>query len=97
LAEYRGAGLPDWLLNQHEPDIRMHNSKGQSVYSDGISLFFKAYQSKVAEWYNQVMPIISQNEIQWWPNYNDATMQRNRVFSWLAHQAIITKKYTVGL
>ncbi|MGE0079051.1 MAG: beta-galactosidase [Bacteroidales bacterium] len=88
LAEYRGAGLPDWFLSQHEPDIRMHNSKGQTVYSDGISLFFQAYQNKVAEWYNQVMPIISQNEIS---NGGSIIMMQlcNEigVFSWLAHQA----------
>jgi len=88
LAEYRGAGLPDWFLNQHEPDIRMHNSKGQSVYSDGISLFFKAYQSKVAEWYNQVMPIISQNEIAaGGPIIMMQLCNEIGVFSWLAHQA----------
>jgi len=88
LAEYRGAGLPDWFLNRHEPDIRMHNSKGQTVYSDGISLFFPAYQTKVAEWYNQVMPVIKQNEISaGGPIIMMQLCNEIGVFSWLAHQA----------
>jgi len=88
LAETRGAGLPDWFLEQHADEVKMHNRKGDIVASDGVSLFHPVYQEKVAAWYDQIMPIISKREIS---NGGPVIMMQvcNEigVFSWLAHQA----------
>jgi len=88
LAEYRGAGLPDWLLKKYGNALKMHNSKGEAVLSDGISLFNPIFLSRVEQWYNQVMPIISKKQIH---NNGPIIMMQvcNEigVFSWLAHQA----------
>ena len=59
LAEFRGAGLPDWFLSQHGEICKMRNSRGEIVQSDGVSLFNPVYLEKVALWYDQVMPLIS--------------------------------------
>ncbi len=31
LAEYRGAGLPDWFMDQYGTEVKMRNSKGEIV------------------------------------------------------------------
>jgi beta-galactosidase len=88
LAEYRGAGLPDWFLDKYVPDVKMHNSKGEPVSSDGVSLFHPLYLQKVQHWYNQIMPLISAHE--YGKDGNVILMQicnEIGVFSWLAHQA----------
>ncbi|NVO09748.1 MAG: beta-galactosidase [Bacteroidales bacterium] len=88
LAEYRGAGLPDWFMNQYYNAVKMHNSKGGIVASDGVSLFNKIYLEKVALWYDRIMPFISKHQIS---NGGPIIMMQicNEigVFSWLAHQA----------
>lgn len=88
LAEYRGAGLPDWFLEKFVPEVKMHNSHGDTVGSDGVSLFHPAYLEKVEKWYDQIMPFIAEREIS--KGGSVILMQicnEIGVFSWLAHQA----------
>lgn len=88
LAEYRGAGLPDWFLEKYIPEVKMHNSKGEPVNSDGVSLFHPAYLEKVQLWYNQIMPLISANEYSKdGPVILMQICNEIGVFSWLSHQA----------
>ncbi len=88
LAEYRGAGLPDWFLQKYGSAIRMHNSKGVPVLSDGVSLFNPIFLSRVEQWYNHIMPIINQNQIHnGGPIIMMQVCNEIGVFSWLAHQA----------
>lgn len=88
LAEYRGAGLPDWFLEKYVPEVKMHNSKGESVNSDGVSLFNPIYLEKVMAWYKQIMPLIAAHE---YPKGGPVILMQvcNEigVFSWLSHQA----------
>ena len=88
LAEYRGAGLPDWFMDQYSDEVKMRNSKGGIVASDGVSLFNEKYLEKVTLWYNQIMPFISEHQLS---NGGPIIMMQicNEigVFSWLAHQA----------
>lgn len=88
LAEYRGAGLPNWLLEKYGSSIRMRNSKNEPVKSDGVTLFNPLFLSKVEQWYNHVMPIINQRQIQnGGPIIMMQVCNEIGVFSWLAHQA----------
>jgi beta-galactosidase len=88
LAEYRGAGLPDWFMEQHSPDVKMHNSKGEVVASDGVSLFYPQYLEKVALWYDNIMPLISSYQISaGGPIIMMQICNEIGVFSWLAKQA----------
>lgn len=88
LAEFRGAGLPDWFMDKHGDEVKMRNSKGEAVPSDGVSLFNEIYLEKVTKWYDHIMPLISKHEIS-----NDGPIIMMQicneigVFSWLAHQA----------
>jgi beta-galactosidase len=88
LAEYRGAGLPDWFMDQYGTEVKMRNSKGGIVASDGVSLFNEKYLEKVTLWYDQIMPFISERQLS---NGGPIIMMQicNEigVFSWLAHQA----------
>jgi beta-galactosidase len=88
LAEYRGAGLPDWFMDQYSAEVKMRNSKGGIVASDGVSLFNEKYLEKVTLWYDQIMPFISERQLS---NGGPIVMMQicNEigVFSWLAHQA----------
>lgn len=88
LAEYRGAGLPDWFVEQYIPALKMHNSKGDAVNSDGVSLFHPVYLEKVQAWYKQIMPLIAAHE---YPKSGPVILMQicNEigVFSWLSHQA----------
>ncbi|MHC1704394.1 MAG: beta-galactosidase [Tenuifilaceae bacterium] len=87
LAEYRGAGLPDWFLEQFGPEVKMHNSKGEIVQSDGVGLFHPKYLEKVALWYDKVMPLISKYQISAdGPIIMMQICNEIGVFSWLAHQ-----------
>jgi Beta-galactosidase len=63
LAEFRGAGLPDWFLDQYGDEVSMRNSDGEKVQSDGVSLFNNNYLEKVTLWYDRIMPFISEREI----------------------------------
>ncbi len=88
LAEYRGAGLPDWFLEKYVPEVKMHNSKGDVVASDGVSLFHPTYLEKVEKWYDQIMPFISERELsKGGPVILMQICNEIGVFSWLAHQA----------
>jgi len=87
LAETRGAGLPDWFLEKYDDDVKMRNSKGEKVASDGVSLFNPIYLEKVALWYDHIMPFIDKHQLS---NGGNIIMMQicNEigVFSWLAHQ-----------
>ena len=88
LAETRGAGLPDWFLDQYREEVKMRNSKGGIVPSDGVSLFHPKYLEKVTRWYDQVMPFISEREISaGGPIIMMQICNEIGLFSWLAHQA----------
>lgn len=88
LAEFRGAGLPDWFLEKLGEDVRMHNSKGEPVPGDGVSLFHPEYLEKVARWYDQIMPLISKNGFHsGGPIIMMQVCNEIGLFSWLAHQA----------
>ena len=88
LAEFRGAGLPDWFLERYGDDVRMHTRRGVRVISDGVSLFNKDYLDKVRLWYDRVMPIIRNHELQrGGPVIMMQVCNEIGVFSWLARQA----------
>ena len=88
LAETRGAGLPDWFLDQYREEVKMRNSKGGIVPSDGVSLFHPKYLEKVTRWYDRVMPFISEREISaGGPIIMMQICNEIGLFSWLAHQA----------
>jgi beta-galactosidase len=88
LAEFRGAGLPDWFLNQYGNEVSMRNSKGEKVQSDGVSLFNIKYLEKVALWYDRIMPFIREREISaGGPVIMMQICNEIGVFSWLAKQA----------
>lgn len=88
LAEWRGAGLPFWLLDQHGNELKMRNSKGEIVQSDGVNLFHPVFLEKVTCWYDKIMPLIASNQSS---NGGPVIMMQvcNEigVFAWLAHQA----------
>jgi beta-galactosidase len=88
LAETRGAGLPDWFLEEAGAAVKMHNRKGALVASDGVSLFNINYLKYVELWYNQIIPLIGASEL---PAGGPVIMvqicNEIGVFSWLAHQA----------
>lgn len=88
LAETRGAGLPDWFLAKYDDEVKMRNSKGEKVPSDGVSLFNKIYLEKVTLWYDKIMPFISERQISvGGPIIMMQICNEIGVFSWLAHQA----------
>lgn len=88
LAETRGAGLPDWFLAEHGDEVRMRNSRGEKVQSDGANLFHPVFLEKVSLWYDQIMPFISGYEIATGgPVILMQVCNEIGVFSWLAHQA----------
>ena len=87
LAETRGAGLPDWFLAKYDDEVKMHNSKGEKVPSDGVSLFNPVYLEKVALWYDKIMPFISERQLSaGGPVIMMQICNEIGVFSWLAHQ-----------
>ena len=87
LAETRGAGLPGWFLQKHGREVKMRNSRGEEVASDGVNLFHPVYLEKVGRWYDRIMPFIRDHEME---NGGPVIMMQicNEigVFSWLAHQ-----------
>jgi beta-galactosidase len=88
LAEFRGAGLPDWFLEKYGETARMRTRHGVRVMSDGVSLFNKDYLERVSAWYDQVMPLISRNELHaGGPVIMMQVCNEIGVFSWLARQA----------
>lgn len=88
LAETRGAGLPDWFLDRYGDAVKMRNSKGEVVASDGVSLFHPIYQEKVTLWYDRIMPFIRDRELSaGGPVIMMQVCNEIGVFPWLAHQA----------
>ena len=88
LAEFRGAGLPDWFLDQYGDEVKMRNRKGELFPSDGVSLFNPKYLEKVTLWYDNVMPIIREHEISsGGPVIMMQICNEIGLFSWLAKQA----------
>lgn len=88
LAEFRGAGLPDWFLNRYGEEVRMRTRRGTKVISDGVSLFNEDYLNKVRMWYDKVMPVIAEHELQaGGPVIMMQVCNEIGVFSWLARQA----------
>ncbi len=88
LAEFRGAGLPDWFLERYGDEVKMHNSRGEKVMSDGVTLFNRHYLEKVTLWYDHIMPFISRHEISsGGPVIMMQICNEIGVFSWLARQA----------
>lgn len=88
LAEFRGAGLPDWFVEKYASQVKMRTRKGDIVPSDGVNLFHPIFIEKVGLWFDQIMPLIAEREIS---NGGPLIMMQicNEigVFSWLAHQA----------
>ncbi len=88
LAEFRGAGLPDWFLEKYGSMVKMRNSRGEIVPSDGVSLFHDIYLEKVRLWYDRIMPFIAERQL---ANGGPVIMMQicNEigVFTWLANQA----------
>lgn len=88
LAEFRGAGLPDWFVEQYAGQVRMRNSLNELVSSDGVNLFHPTYLKYVERWYDQIIPFIARHQAS---NGGPVIMMQlcNEigVFSWLAHQA----------
>lgn len=88
LAEFRGAGLPDWFMEKHREEVKMRNSKGEIFPSDGVSLFKPVYLEKVSLWYDQIMPLIGQyQQSAGGPIIMMQICNEIGVFPWLAHQA----------
>lgn len=88
LAEFRGAGLPDWFVEKFADQVKMRNRNGGIVQSDGVNLFHPIFLEKVSFWYDQIMPLIGQREIsKGGPVIMMQICNEIGVFSWLAHQA----------
>lgn len=88
LAEFRGAGLPEWFVEKYGDEVKMRNRKGDIVMSDGVNLFHEIYIEKVALWYDQIMPFIAKRQVSAdGPVIMMQICNEIGVFSWLAHQA----------
>jgi beta-galactosidase len=88
LAEFRGAGLPDWFIEKYGEEVRMRTRSGSRVMSDGVSLYNEKYIEKVGLWYDRIMPLIRRNEASsGGPVIMMQICNEIGVFSWLAHQA----------
>ena len=88
LAEFRGAGLPDWLLKEYGNEFYMRTRDGRSVASDGVNLFDERYLHHVSLWYDKIMPIIREHQASsGGPIVMMQLCNEIGVFSWLAHQA----------
>lgn len=88
LAEFRGAGLPDWFLEKYGTEAGMRNRKGGKVFSEGVSLFNENFLEKAALWYDRIMPLISRYEItNGGPVIMVQVCNEIGVFPWLARQA----------
>lgn len=88
LAEFRGAGLPDWFMDRYGNEVKMRTRNGEVVASDGVNLFSKAFRDKTAKWYAEIMPLIAENQVsKGGPVIMMQVCNEIGVFSWLAHQA----------
>jgi len=102
LAEFRGAGLPDWFLDRYAEEVKMRNSKGAIVPSDGVSLFNGIYLEKVSKWYDKIMPFIAEREVAaGGPIIMMQICNEIGVFTWLANQGdyspIVREKFIAFL
>ena len=87
LAEFRGAGLPDWFMDRYRDLVKMRNREGDIIPGDGVSLFNPIYLEKVALWYDKIMPFISERQISvGGPVIMMQICNEIGVFSWLAKQ-----------
>ena len=88
LAEFRGAGLPDWFMEKYRDEAKMRNREAEIFPSDGVSLFNQIYLEKTGLWYDRIMPFISKREAgSGGPIIMMQICNEIGVFSWLAHQA----------
>lgn len=88
LAEFRGAGLPDWFMDQYRDQVRMRSRNGAIVPGDGVSLFNKVYLEKVTRWYDRIMPFIAARQRSaGGPVIMMQICNEIGVFSWLSRQA----------
>jgi beta-galactosidase len=88
LAEFRGAGLPDWFLEQHGEECRMRDRAGRMVASEGVSLFREVYLEKVTAWYDRIMPFIAERQLSaGGPVMMMQVCNEIGLFTWLAKQA----------
>jgi len=87
LAEFRGAGLPDWFLSRYGDQVYMRNSKDEKVVSEGVSLFNDRYLEKVSIWYDRIMPLIASSQASsGGPVIMMQVCNEIGVFTWLARQ-----------
>lgn len=94
LAEFRGAGLPEWFLEKYSDEVKMHDSRGNVVSSDGVTLINNIFLQKVSLWYDQILPFLFQYQIsEGGPVIMMQICNEVGVFSWLAHQA----DYSMGV
>lgn len=88
LAEFRGAGLPDWFLDRYRNEVKMRNREGELFTSEGVSLFNRTYLEKVTLWYDQIMPFLGERQISaGGPIILMQICNEIGLFSWLAKQA----------
>jgi beta-galactosidase len=75
-------------MDKYASEVKMRNSKGGIVPSDGVSLFNKTYLEKVSLWYDKIMPFISKRQASaGGPVIMMQICNEIGVFSWLARQA----------
>jgi len=87
LAEFRGAGIPDWFMDKYRDEVRMRNRKGEKVQSEGVSLFNSKYLEKVALWFDKIIPFLREREINaGGPVIMMQLCNEIGLFSWLAKQ-----------
>ncbi|MBI9020905.1 MAG: beta-galactosidase [Verrucomicrobia bacterium] len=88
LAEYRGAGVPQWFLDTHSDDCFCRTREGVSVPGDAVSFMHPTYLAAATKWYDQVMPLIADRHIsKGGPIIMMQVCNEVGVFSWLAHRA----------
>lgn len=88
LAEYRGASLPDWFMDQYREKAKYQKQQRQKYSRAMLSLFNQKYLEKVTLWYDHIMPFISKHQLSnGGPIIMMQVCNEIGVFSWLAHQA----------
>ncbi|MBF0198225.1 MAG: beta-galactosidase [Planctomycetes bacterium] len=88
LAEYRGAGLPDWMMESFGDTIRAQDRTGKRFPNDFVTLFDKNYLNCVKNWYDQILPLINSSQASLGgPITMMQVCNEIGVFSWLAAKA----------
>ena len=88
LAEYAGAGIPEWFISKYRKSCEVKNSRGGAGQDDVMSFMHPIYLEYVKKWYDQIMPIIAKRQIS--ANGNIILLQvcnEVGVFTWLKKQA----------